>query len=129
MRNRHAVAVLALTLGFSACATQVHPGAPTHDMSLITQADLQSNNFRDAYDAVVALHANWLNERGQDSMLYPSQVIVYLDEMKLGGVDALHSIAASSIGFLRHYDGLEATSRWGLNHGAGVIYVSTRATH
>jgi hypothetical protein len=28
--------------------------------------------------------------------------------------------------YMKYFDGISATARWGLDHGAGVIYVSTR---
>lgn len=125
MRTIKTLVALSLTVLATACATHVPPGAPVRDLSVITRDEVQKNHFQDAYEAVSRLHANWLHEHGKDSLFFPSQVLVYLDDMKLGGVDALRSINASAIGYVRHYDGLDATNRWGMNHGAGVIYVST----
>ena len=53
-------------------------------------------------------------------------VQVYLDDNRLGGVEMLRNINTSLIQYIRWYDGIAATGRWGLDHGAGVIYVSTR---
>ena len=95
------------------------------DHALITRQQLDENHFLTVYDAVEALHQNWLQTRGVDSFSTPSQVQVYLDNTRLGGVDQLHNIATTTVTWIRHFDGIAATGRWGLDHGAGVIYVST----
>jgi hypothetical protein len=96
------------------------------DRSLITQEQLVAAKYLTAYDAVAALRSNWLSTRGPDSFQNQSQVRVYLDSNLLGGVDALRTVSVTTISFIRHFDGIAATARWGLDHGAGVIYLSTR---
>jgi hypothetical protein len=53
-------------------------------------------------------------------------VKVYLDGSLMGGLDQLKAISVRSIASIRFLDGLEASNRWGLNHGMGAIVVSTR---
>jgi hypothetical protein len=53
-------------------------------------------------------------------------VQVYLDDARLGGVDELKRIPIHHVAYIRYFDGLAASARWGLDHGQGVIYVSTR---
>ena len=98
--------------------------APKASRSIITQQQLLENHFLTAYDAVEALRSNWLQTRGTDSFAAPSQVRVYLDNTFLGGTSTLRDIAASTVSFIRYFDGIAATGRWGLDHGAGVIFVS-----
>jgi hypothetical protein len=92
--------------------------------SIITQRQMVENHFLTAYDAVESLRSNWLQTRGTDSFAAPSEVRVYLDNTLLGGVATLRDITASTVSFIRYYDGISATGRWGLGHGAGVIFVS-----
>ena len=47
---------------------------------------------RNALVAVQTLRSNWLQTRGRDSYASPSAVVVYLDNQKLGGTDALRAI-------------------------------------
>ena len=94
------------------------------DRSIITQRQLVENHFLTAYDAVEALRSNWLQTRGTDSFAAPSEVRVYLDNTFLGGTSTLRDIAVSTVSFIRYFDGIAATGRWGLGHGAGVIFVS-----
>lgn len=51
---------------------------------------------------------------------------MYLDDSLLGGPDYLKQIAVSSISSIRFVDGLDASNRWGLDHGMGAIVVLTR---
>ena len=118
---------LVLSLG-AACASHGKgaAGAKPAKHDEITYDQIQALHVNNAYDAVQALHSNWLATRGTDSFQTPSQVWVYLDDTRLGGVDSLREIAPNTVGYIQHYDGISATARWGLNHGAGVIYVSSR---
>ena len=93
--------------------------------NLLTRSQIDQR-YSTVYDAIEGLRSNWLNTRGTDSFNNPSVVRVYLDNVSLGDKETLRTIAVSSIAYVRWYDGVTATSRWGLNHGAGVIYVSTR---
>lgn len=96
------------------------------DSSLITQEQILEHRFNNAYEAVQALHSNWLLTKGTDSFSSPSQVRVYVDNTLLGGVETLKSISARTVYSIRHFDGISATARWGMDHGQGVIFISTQ---
>jgi hypothetical protein len=117
----------AVFLLLSACAARTP--AKTHvppDRSVITQQEILEHKFETVYDAIQALRPIWLQTRGTNTLMATStQVQVYLDNNRLGGIETLSTINLSSIVYIRHYDGVEATARWGLDHGQGVIYVST----
>lgn len=105
-----------------------HNGPKTGDVrdhGMLTKEQIAENHFNTAYDAVEALRSNWLRARGTDSFQTPSEVLVYLDNTRLGGTDTLREIAANTIYYMRFFDGVAATGRWGVGHAAGVIYVST----
>jgi hypothetical protein len=95
---------------------------------MLTREQLAEHRFTTAYEAVAALRSNWLETRGVDSFRTPSQVLVYMDNVRLGGVETLRGVAISAITYIQHYDGISATERWGFDHGAGVILVSTQPT-
>jgi len=98
------------------------------DRTIITQQEILEHKFETVYDAIQSLRPNWLLTHGTNSMTQnPTVVQVYLDNTRLGGVETLSTINLSSVVYIRHYDGVEATARWGLDHGAGVIYVSTHS--
>jgi len=124
MRSAFIRVVAAALLAGAACA-HPSPGARPIDRNLLTQEQLSVHHYNSVYDAVAELRSNWLLTRGPDSFSNPSEVKVYYDNTPMGGVEALKDIQTSSIVYLKHFDGPSATSRWGIGHAAGVIYVST----
>lgn len=113
--------------GFAAACAQPNSGqGPRTDMSVLTYQTLVDDHFLTAYDAVASLRSNWMNAKGTDSFTSPTEVRVYLNNTLLGGIETLREIGTPTVVFIRHYDGIAATARWGLGHGAGVIFVSTR---
>ena len=116
-----------LLLSLTACAGSAPRQSTVRDRNLITAADMKAQNFTTVYDAIAALRSNWLTPRGTDSFNNPTPVRVYFDTADMGTVQALRSIAVSAIGYVRYYDANEATARWGVGHGQGVIFVSSYA--
>ncbi len=117
------VAVAAVALGY-ACAPASAAWRPRPDFNLITHEDLVSTHYHDTYDAVEALHSNWLITR-PNSFRAQSEVLVYMDNIRLGGVAEMQNIPLTSVEYVRYFDPSEATTRWGIGHTQGVIYVST----
>lgn len=117
----------AVFLLLSACAARTPASMRVPpDRSLITQQEILEHKFETVFDAIQALRPAWLQTRGTNSLQAAStQVQVYLDNNHLGGVETLSTINLGSVVYIRHYDGVEATARWGLDHGQGAIYVST----
>ena len=104
----------------------------------ITRAGLSGT----AYDIVYSLRRSWLNTRGLndfgeapipvtaangDVVLIPGepQLIVYLDNMRLGTINELHNIPATGVLGVRYYTPAEANYRWGAGHAHGAIQVLT----
>jgi len=123
-RRLVACGVIALMAACSRGSGSSSPGPVDHN--LITLAQIREHRFTNAYEAVAALRSNWLLTRGPDSFSNPSQVLVYFDATRLGGIETLRSIATASVVSIRYYDGIAASGRWGLDHGQGVIFVSSR---
>jgi hypothetical protein len=118
--------IVALCIACLGCSSnQKSDSAPRSDRTLITQAQILAHRFTNAYEAVEALHSNWLHAKGTNSFSSPSEVRVYVDDTSLGNIETLKSISAPTIRTIQHFDGLAATARWGLDHGAGVILITT----
>lgn len=126
MRQIARFVALAAAVLVGACASRLKTGE-VRDHGTLTKEQIAESHFSTAYDAVEALRSNWLKARGTDSFQTPSEVLVYLDNTRLGGTDRLREIAANTVVYMRFYDGVSATGRWGIGHAAGVIYVSTHA--
>jgi hypothetical protein len=126
MRRRLGWLPLAVGIAMGAgCRTA--PSAQTRriDRTVITREQMLKGEFVTVYDAVAALHSNWLRPRGPDSFVLPSIVWVYIDGARAGGVEVLQNIQPRLVNAVRFYDGPTATGRWGVDNGAGVIHVST----
>jgi hypothetical protein len=117
-----AIAVIAVGAG---CRTASSGETHRVDRSVITREQMIKGAYVTVFDAVAALHSNWLRPRGPDSFVLPTIVWVYIDGTRAGGVEVLHNIQPKLVNAVRFYDGPTATGRWGVDNGAGVIHVST----
>lgn len=125
-RSLRWLGILVLTSAAAACASG-GAGGPRTDRNLLTYEQIQETNRQNVYDVVESLRSNWLRSRGPTSLTQESaEVQVYIDDTRLGGVENLRAINIAPVRYIRWFDGIAATGRWGLDHGAGVIYVSTR---
>lgn len=95
-----------------------------------------------AYDIVYSLRRTWLNMRGlnsgaegvhsvltvADTMATVGgepQLVVYLDNVKLGTVSELQRLPIAGVTAIRYYDPAEANYLWGTGHTHGAIQVVT----
>jgi hypothetical protein len=127
LRSTPLLLVLLLQL---ACAGRRSDGETTAGRSsrdVLTREELRAAGSPNAYDRVATLRPLWLQPRGgPDSFQATRRVWVYLDDVRAGGVEALRRISITEIAYIRYFDGTAAAARWGLDHGYGVIFVSTR---
>jgi len=93
------------------------------DPERLSREEIVKEHFTNVYDAVASLRSGWLTVRGPDSFREASQVWIYYDQTRLGSVDEMRSVLVSSVASLRHYNGVDATMRWGVGHSAGVIQI------
>jgi hypothetical protein len=130
-------APLALLL-VAGCSSKAAPGtAPTpsaavsapprarQDQQLITRDVILGTQYTNLYDVVQALRSNWLRVRAASSTGKQDVLQVYLDNQRIGGVEELRRIVPSTVNTVRYYDPVAAAARWGMDHGAGVIFVTT----
>jgi hypothetical protein len=117
--------VVIVVAGGAGCRTASSGETRRVDRSVITREQMIKGAYVTVFDAVAALHSNWLRPRGPDSFVLPTIVWVYIDGTRAGGVEVLHNIQPKLVNAVRFYDGPTATGRWGVDNGAGVIHVST----
>ena len=58
-------------------------------------------------------------------MYRPEMIQVYVNGMRAGSIQSLRSIQANTIVRAEHLDGARATERFGADHGAGAILLTT----
>src|SRR6201995_3399409 len=97
---------VAVLLSGTACLSYRSTSKPGADRNLITKEQIADSRFQTAYDAVEALHSNWLLTHGTDSFQSPSEVKVLLDNTELGGTATLRDIATRTVSWIRFYDAL-----------------------
>ena len=118
-----------LVLVLASCGGTAAPaaGGPRRSRDVITQEEMRAAGYTTAYQAVETLRSNWLRPRGVDTFQGSGgQVQVYMNDTRLGGVENLRAIGVQDVQYIRWYDGISASGRWGLDHAHGVIYVSSR---
>jgi hypothetical protein len=120
--------VLMIVVVAIACSSAGTPSSssPRADRSQLTLEEINRTGSQDAYSAVQMLRPQWLTKRGTSSVNLSETIKVYLDGNLMGGPEFLRQIPTNSINTIRHLDGLEATQRYGLDHGVGAILVFTR---
>ena len=118
--------ILAIVIASTGCGSAGSSTRSRTDRSVITQEQIAQHHFTNAYEAVEALHSNWLITKVTDSFTAVSPIRVYVNATFFGGVETLRTINPNTIRSIQHFDGGAATARWGLDHGQGVILVTTR---
>lgn len=136
-RGIRALVIVTLTACASGGAPGAAPGSPAaaaaaapkarQDQQLITRDVILGTQYTNLYDVVQALRSNWLRQRVSSSASGKVEVlVVYLDNQRIGGVEELRRIVPSSVSTARYFDPITASARWGLDHGAGAIYIVTQ---
>ena len=131
-------------LGCSAATSGASSSSTTKaDPDLITVAEINSQSFRNAYEVVQRLRPTWLTKNAAPTRLgmnvgggggvqtdSGSGLLAYLDNTRLGGVNALRDITAAGLGSIEYMDAAKATARLsgiGSSAVSGAIVVHSRA--
>ena len=124
-------AVIPLLVG---CASS-HAATAKQNQNLITTEEITQSSASNAYDLIQRLRPNYLRTRGAvhgapsadgTNHLEAVDLVVYLNENRLGGTDELRHIVTSEIREIRYYSASDATTKWGTGHSAGAIQVVSR---
>lgn len=117
----------ALFAGTLSCASSRSERRATGGRAdVITLDEIHGGHWRNAYDMIRALRAHWLNERGHETLFgQPTEIQVRLDDIRLGVVASLRTVAIHGLTSARFYRPIEASARWGLGYGKGAIELST----
>ena len=147
------VVAAAVALGATACASSSSSSAPAAASSasggvkpsatFITAEEIERVHVQNGYEAVQKLRPALLRQRqvasanGQGGVskdappitgtnVSAGDLIVYVDGTRIGAVDQLREISASSIATMRYYSPSEAQMKWGSGHPGGVIEVISK---
>ena len=134
MRRSYAVSALFLLTVLSAgCASASSGGNrdnPVGDSDLITREEIdRATGSQNAYDLIQSLRPQWLITRGfanQRQATGEDDIVIYMDNARLGYRRELRRISLGSVRYLEFYDARRATLRWGGGHLHGAIFISTQ---
>ena len=158
MRYLHTVAICCCAI-LAACASSGTSGGATATTAaktktnpdFITTAEIDAATFRDAYDVVQRLRPNWFTKArassggslsgtqvagasGSMSGVQPNSgsgaLVVYLDNNRMGGPEALRDMSASAISSLQYMDASTATAKLpgiGSTIVSGAIVATSRS--
>lgn len=141
MRRFYGIALTVAVVGqaLGACGpTVLHPEKPArHDARLITREDIERTGAVDAFDALKRAGSYLsvserkpgdvrMTERGRSSFLLSPQILLIVDGVMMQNLNALHSIRADNVEWMRVMTGTEATPEYGTDASNGVLLVATR---
>jgi hypothetical protein len=112
-----------------ACASATTTAAGTHhDANVITEQEISASSGSNAFEVVSRLRPSFLKSRGKSTVKSSASEFanVYLDGQQFGGISSLRNIVASQVKQIRYYNLSDATTRFGMQNGSGVIEVTTR---
>jgi hypothetical protein len=130
MRWSRLTTVVILLLVTAACAssgTQRRTSARRDTRSLSAE-EIRSSSASNLYDVIRSHRPEWLIKRGQTSINLEGDIVVYVDNVALGGPESLKSIDVQSVQFVRFLNASEAQMRFGVGHMHGAIVVTTRTS-
>ena len=95
----------------------------------LTIVQIRESGAQDALEAVQRLRPLWLRTRSPSSVNAPNTVLVYLNDTRLGGIDALRGYPLEGITKLNYLTASEAANKLlgtGTTVVDGAIIISTR---
>ena len=125
-----ATALVALT----ACASgSGGASAARQNPNVISSDEIIESSASNAFEVIQRLRPNFLRTRGAvhgtpgaTNAMEMVDLVVYLNENRLGGTDQLRQIATTDIREIRYFNSSEATTKWGTGHSGGAIQVVSR---
>ena len=130
MRSSRLAALAVLLVVTAACASSQTEARRTtrRDARLLTSEEIKSSSASNLFDVIRSHRPEWLIKRGQTSINLEGDIVVYVDNVALGGPESLKSIDVQSVQVVRFLNASEAQMRYGVGHMHGAIVVTTRTS-
>jgi hypothetical protein len=96
------------------------------DRNRVTEQELRARVEPDLYAFLQGARPAWLRPRGRSSFSLAEQVRVYRDGSQIGNITTLRQIQPGEIREIQYLDSTKATERFGVDHGAGAILLTSR---
>jgi hypothetical protein len=127
MRARLVLLAVLLTAIPAACGSgAARVGGVDRNTIMAEEIDPAANAT--AWDVVERLRPHFLQRRGASSITQrdADTPVVYVDGLRRGDLNELRQVPASVIARIDYVSAVNATTRWGTNHPAGVIAIQTK---
>lgn len=108
------------------CARPPRDNGSLHNPDVITADEILATHLPTAFEVIERLRPQFLRTRGPTSALRDTRIIVFQDNLNLGGVEMLRQIRAADVREIRFLNSSDATTRFGSGFPAGVISVTSR---
>jgi hypothetical protein len=129
MRWSRLTTILILLLVLSACASSgTQRRTVRRDTRSLSAEEIRTSSASNLYDVIRSYRPEWLIKRGQTSINLEGDIVVYVDNVALGGPESLKSIDVQSVQHVRFLNASEAQMRFGVGHMHGAIVVTTRTS-
>lgn len=124
----------ATSLLLVACATAGTTPGTARNPNVITAEEIAQNPSSNAYELIQRLRPSFLRTRGAVhgapsngvNNIEAVDLVVYLNDTRLGGSDQLRQLPTTDIREIRYYSASDATTKWGTGNSAGAIQVISR---
>ena len=120
-------------VALAACASGGGASAATQNPNVISTEEIVASSASNAYEVIQRLRPNFLRTRGAvhgtpgaANAVEMVDLVVYLNENRLGGSDQLRQVSTTDICEIRYFNSSEATTKWGTGHSAGAIQIVSR---
>lgn len=110
-----------------ACSARQERAPVVESGELIPRHEIEAAHVQTVWEVVERLHPQWLRKRGVNHLQNEGDIVVYLDNARLGGPETLREIHVGGVSSVRFYDAAKAQYRFGVGHTHGAILVSTSA--
>lgn len=131
MRSSRLATMALLLFVTAACASTSSEQRRTstrRDARMLSAEEIKSSSASNLYDVIRSHRPEWLIKRGQTSINLEGDIVVYIDNVALGGPESLKSIDVQSVQVVRFLNASEAQMRYGVGHMHGAIVVTTRTS-
>jgi hypothetical protein len=129
---RTRVLLLVLVVAAAGCASSSTsanaPAAPQPNrQNLLLREEISASGVGNMMDAIQRLRPQFLRVRGQSSITQGGDAVaVYMDNVHIGGVEQLRTIAANGVVRVEYVSGPDTAFKFGSSHSAGVIHIVTK---
>jgi hypothetical protein len=131
-KPRFLLSLIAVSAIIACGPTKARTSSASKNPNLITRDEIAAvmADHPTAYDVIRTLRPAFLRTRGSSTMGLSAEpvLVVYLDMIKVDGTSStnLRRIPSAQIRSIEYLNGIDATTRFGTDHGAGAILISTR---